>query len=66
MSEKHKKRKEKRRKRNIKRKLLHQRLLSRKERKLEEELYLLRAKQDKIEPIRKNKNDEDTESTLPD
>ena len=66
MSEKHKKRKEKRRKRNIKRKLLHQRLLSRKERKLEEELYLLRAKQDKIEPIRKNKNDEDTESTLSD
>lgn len=65
MSEKHKKRKEKRRKRNIKRKLLHQRLLSRKERKLEEELYLLRAKQDKIEPIRNKKNDEDAEPTLP-
>jgi hypothetical protein len=58
MSEKHKKRKEKRRKENIKRKLLHNRLLAREERKLEKELWKLkRSQEEKLVPIRKEKND---------
>lgn len=58
MSEKHKKRKAKRRKQNIKRKLLNNRLLSQQERKLERELWKLkRSQEEKLVPIRKEKND---------
>ena len=58
MSEKHKKRKEKARKANIKAKLLRRRLLGRQTKKLENELFKLKKEiEPKIEPIRKNKND---------
>jgi|LauGreDrversion4_2_1035121.scaffolds.fasta_scaffold1785921_1 hypothetical protein len=58
MSEKHKKRKAKARKASIKSKLLKKRLFNRKLKKLEQELFNLKKEvEPKLEPIRKNKDD---------